>query len=305
MTTSQSITLSVGDLALELCPEGGGSITRLTWQRGERRIELMSPGTQQDVDQALAGDPRGMSNFPLVPYCGRIDHGHFVFEGRTIEQAPNFAPEPHAIHGDGWKDAWQIEAQTNNSLELSFDHSGEEHALRYSARQIFTLSPDGMNVVMSITNTGNGPMPAAIGMHPAFVRTPKAHLQANVGKVWMCDDLLIPQELTDVPDAWDFTQGRTLTSVVIDNNFPVWDGRATITWPEFDAQLEMIASEEMQHFVVFSPPDGDLFCVEPVSCTADGFNLAARGVENTGMRTLAPGETFQGSARFNVTINNL
>lgn len=305
MHNSQSEIINNGNLSLELCPSGGGSITRFYWHDDGREIDLMKPGSQSDIKNALAGDPRGMANFPLVPYCGRIDHGKFTFDGQEFTLTPNFHPEPHAIHGDGWKSAWQVDEQTKpNSITLSFDHSAQGNVMRYTAKQIFTLSKNSLRIDMSLTNAGNSKMPVGIGMHPAFIRTPKASLQANVDKVWMCDDLLIPQELVDVPKEWDFTNTKVIADVVIDNNFPVWDGVAIITWPEFGANLRITASEEMRHFVVFSPPKGDLFCAEPVSLTADAFNLAARGVNDTGVRVLEPEESCQGSATFEVGIDD-
>jgi aldose 1-epimerase len=42
---------------------------------------------------------------------------------------------------------------------------------------------------------------------------------------------------------------------------------------------------------VYTPPGQSFFCAEPVSHITDAFNLAAAGQADTGMLTLAPGET--------------
>ena len=45
--------------------------------------------------------------------------------------------------------------------------------------------------------------------------------------------------------------------------------------------------------MIYVPPGQDFFCVEPVSHVNDGFNMLERGVEGTGVRVLAPGQTLR------------
>ena len=52
--------------------------------------------------------------------------------------------------------------------------------------------------------------------------------------------------------------------------------------------------------MIYVPPGQDYFCVEPVSHVNDGVNLAARGVEGTGVHVLAPGQSLRGAVRFTV-----
>jgi aldose 1-epimerase len=47
--------------------------------------------------------------------------------------------------------------------------------------------------------------------------------------------------------------------------------------------------------VVYTPPGESFFCAEPVSHITDAFNLAATGQADTGMLTLAPGESVRAS----------
>jgi aldose 1-epimerase len=50
---------------------------------------------------------------------------------------------------------------------------------------------------------------------------------------------------------------------------------------------------------VYTPPGQSFFCAEPVSHITDAFNLAAAGQRDTGMLTLAPGESVR--AAFTLT----
>jgi aldose 1-epimerase len=49
------------------------------------------------------------------------------------------------------------------------------------------------------------------------------------------------------------------------------------------------------HLVIYVPPGQDFFCIEPVSHVNDGFNLLDRGVEDTGVHVLTPGQTLAGT----------
>jgi aldose 1-epimerase len=102
------------------------------------------------------------------------------------------------------------------------------------------------------------------------------------------------------PAAWDFGQAARVAALTLDNCFGGWNGAAEIAWPERDLSLAITADPLFGHLVIYVPPGRDFFCVEPVSHANDGFNLAARGVADTGVRVLAPGESLRGAVRFAV-----
>ncbi|HEX9187496.1 MAG TPA: aldose 1-epimerase, partial [Vicinamibacteria bacterium] len=63
-------------------------------------------------------------------------------------------------------------------------------------------------------------------------------------------------------------------------------------------RLRLAASPPLRTLVVYTPPGQSFFCAEPVSHITDAFNLADAGRTDTGMLTLAPGE----SARATFTL---
>ena len=172
--------------------------------------------------------------------------------------------------------------------------------LDYRARQTFALREDGLEIALEVTNTGDGPMPAGIGLHPYFERTDGVTLRAGLDHVWLPDERKIPQRRVALPAAWDFTRALRLAPLDLDHCFGGWDGRAELHWPETDLTLVIEAPPPLRHLVIYVPPGQDLFCIEPVSHVNDGFNLLERGVEGTGVRILAPGQTLGASVRFRV-----
>jgi aldose 1-epimerase len=280
--------LRAGDLELVLDPERGGSIMAFR----DAGFDLMRPWDERSED------PRSFASFPLVPFSGRIDHARFAFAGRTWTLPPNFPPEPHAIHGDGWTSPWRVLQADAGSAALELVREATASPFRYRALQRFTLLPDRLEIDLAVTNRGDAPMPFGLGLHPYFDRGHGALLSAEVGGVWLPDAGNIPRRLAPVPIAWGFRLRRPVAELELDHQFQDWSGLARIDWPEAGRALEIEADGLFRHLVVYVPPGRAFFCVEPVSHVGDGFNLLAAGVPGTGVRVLAPGETMGGLVRF-------
>jgi aldose 1-epimerase len=64
--------------------------------------------------------------------------------------------------------------------------------------------------------------------------------------------------------------------------------------------VRLFADPVLSHLVLHRPAGIDYICIEPVSHVADGFNLAARGIANTGTRALDPGDILSGGVTMDV-----
>jgi aldose 1-epimerase len=293
MTEQAPLCLRRGDFVLDLCPKWGGAIAE--FRSGERA--LLRPAGNAFLQH---GDPRLAACFPLVPFSNRIADGRFRFQGRIYQLDRNFPPEPHAIHGHGWQHPWVVADASASRAELTFRHAVSGTPFDYRARQIFALHDDGLEVALEVTNAGDGPMPAGIGLHPYFRRTDGVTLRARLDHVWHPDERKIPKRRVALPATWDFARRLRLAPLDLDHCFDGWDGRAELHWPETDFTLVIEATPPLRHLVIYVPPGQDFFCIEPVSHVNDGFNLLDRGVDGTGVRVLAPGETLDAAVRFRV-----
>jgi aldose 1-epimerase len=290
---TEVVRLRRGPYELEICPGRGGCITALR----HRGRDLLRPASARYFAD---GDARQASSFPLVPFSNRVADARFGFLGQTYQLGRNSPPEPHAIHGDGWQNPWVVADATSSRAVLDFAHRSAGTPLDYCARQTLALDDQGLAATIEITNAGASPMPAGVGLHPYFVRSEGVTLTARVGHVWLPDERTIPQRRVGVPAAWDFARRLRLSALDLDHCFGGWDGAARIHWPETDLTLAIAAEPLFGHLVVYVPPGQDFFCVEPVSHVNDGFNLLQRGVAETGVRILAPGERLAGVVRLSV-----
>ncbi|CAH1694794.1 hypothetical protein CHELA1G11_21671 [Hyphomicrobiales bacterium] len=89
----------------------------------------------------------------------------------------------------------------------------------------------------------------------------------------------------------------------LDNVFAGWSRRASISWPERGAALDLESEAPLDFLVLYTPPGEDFFCAEPVSNITDAFNVAKEGIESSGLITLAPGESCSAKTRFVPRLN--
>ncbi|WP_420347336.1 aldose 1-epimerase [Pelagibius sp.] len=295
LPTDGRLTLAAGKAELELSLDGG-CITAFRWYREGGAVDWMRAAPAED-----GFAPTDSACFPLVPYSNRIRDGRFSFEGNDYQLALNFPPEHHAIHGHGWQNRWRAEDRSAAGVTLVFDYpedgggpeeGGSDWPSRYRAEQRFELSERDLMIEIAVTNTGARAMPAGLGLHPYFPRTPECRLTAAIGRMWESDAEVMPAQLVVPPPERDPGRGIQPAKSALDNCFTDFGGQAEIEWPEWGAKLTMTSEAVLGFLVVYTPPAEDFFCVEPVSAMTDAVNLARQGRSDSGFRSLGPGERF-------------
>lgn len=289
------LNLRAGETRLTVSPSAGGSIARF-WNEGKgRTIEWMRPTPAAALRQRM---PLAMSCFPLVPYSGRICDGRFAFQGKDVILPLNFLPEPHSIHGQSWQIPWKVIHADETLCAIEYHHMADDWPWQYRTTQDLILDPNLLTLEMSLTNEGPGPMPAGLGPHPYFVRTPQAKLTAGIAKMWLDEAETMPTKPVDPPTSHDLRKGVRPAAVVMDNCFSGWDRKAVCEWPEWKARLTMTADAPLDFLVVYTPKNQDYFCVEPVSHAPDAVNNVNAGRTDTGFQVLEQGKTMRVAIRF-------
>jgi aldose 1-epimerase len=277
------IALAEGDCELVLTPECGGGIAAFRW----RGIDVMRP--------ALPGaGVLGLASFPLVPFSNRIAHGRFRAGGRDVALPANLpgVDQPHAIHGFGWQAAWAVAEASDRAARLFHRHPGGAWPWPYVAEQHFAISAAGFVQRIALTNGGDRPMPAGLGIHPYFPRA-GARLDLAVTGRWESDDTCLPTHWTALDYAPDWLGGAA-----IDHGFTGRAGAVTMHWPTH--VVTMAPASDLAFTIVYVPPGEPYFCVEPVSHMTDAVNRA-EDADVTGLRWLAPGERWETQIAFAVS----
>lgn len=290
-TATPIMTLRAGALSLDLAPRAGGVIAG--FRHGDTLI-MRAP----DLPGLAAGNPRAGASWPLVPYSNRIRNGRFPWRGRIIELERDWLSKEHAIHGNGWRRPWSVHDRSDSAVSLEQSHAGDGFwPFAYDARQSFALTPDGFTLWMGLTNTGAEPMPAGLGHHPHFHRTPDATLRVATRELWESDAEKLPTRRVPVPPQMDFSAGRRVDPLDLDGIFVGWTRPARIEWPAGRLALDIDASAIFERLVIFIPGGQPFFAVEPVSHDTDAFNHLK---DDTGAKILGPGESLEGEMRFTV-----
>ena len=292
--SNDPLTLSSGDLELQLSPCVGGAISDFTWtgEGGPRPIlrECHSP-LENVLDAAC---------FPLVPFVNRIRGGCFEFRGRQVRLAPNMAGDPSPLHGQGWLNSWRVESESGSEATLSFEHEPGEWPWRYEARQRLRLEDGALNLRLSCRNMSAETMPCGLGFHPYFPCGAKTRIETSVEEVWTVDDNVLPVARMPAVGRYSIADdpvcGRSL-----DNGYGGWDGQALLTDPDWPFEIEL-SSPDARFFQLYSPQQGGVFVAEPVTHANAALNETGEDWASLGIRMLQPGEEMTLEARLAMSL---
>lgn len=275
------IRLAAGDWRATLGPELGGAVVSLSW----RRRDVLRP-TPEEAD-----DPLQTACFPLIPYANRINGGRFAFEGREVRLTPTPGFEPHALHGEGWRRPWTVEAESDRSATLALEHDRGDWPWRWSARQAIGLDEAGLTITVSVINTDDRPMPTGLGLHPYLVTRAGDYVKLDAPSVWV-GETIIPDRLAPATAIVNWRPGIERASApFVDNAYEGWAGVAEVIAVDHTVRL----TSDVSRLHVYAPLNESFACLEPVTHRPNAINAPADA--GSGLVTLAPGESLSLSMR--------
>ncbi|WP_137893809.1 aldose 1-epimerase [Ramlibacter sp. 2FC] len=282
---THTLQLSSERLRCEIAPALGGCIVGL-WL-GELPVLRSQPAAQLATSRQSA-------SYPLVPYSNRIAQALLQWQGQSYPLAANNPPEPHAIHGVGWQQPWQVLAADAQSARLAYQHLPDAAwPFAFASTQEFRLTPDALELRLSLSNQAGQPVPAGLGWHPFFVKRPGSHIAFQAQGRWEMGEDKLPTRRASV-------QGldTDCASLDLDHCFDGWDGLVQLR----DEALRMRIRSDLGCLVVFTNGARDTVAIEPVSHVNNAANLVAAGqrAEDLGLRVLQPGETMSAQMRIEV-----
>lgn len=263
MTRSHFVTIASAGSQCVIAPDIGGSI--VSWHVDGQNMMRNAEWTA--VPQC---NPLLMASFPLVPYSNRIGNAQFEWDHHTHTLAPNFDPEPHAIHGVGWQRSWRIAESTTRRCILSLQHNPDDcWPWPFEAGQEIILDHGTLHIRSYAVNLSDRAVPLAFGHHPYFDRQ-GASLQFAASSVLMNGNDALPQSPCPPFSQYDFSQQASVAEREVDHCYSGWDGTARISWASRSIALEI--SSDLEAAVVYIPRDGDAFCFEPVPHANNAIN---------------------------------
>lgn len=291
------VSLQADGASVRLLPAAGARISalRLKPVGGDAVVDVLYP-YPEDFFDPLHWAKGGI--YPLMPYSNRIAQARVVVDGTTVVLAPHPGAAPHTLHGNAHALPWQITSRGADRAVMVLEAmASPAWPWRYTARMALHLSGSALSAHLSICNADDRLMPAGLGLHPYFRHRPDARIGYRAGAIWPpTAEFLATSSRAPTPGE-NHVPPRALRAGGLTDYVGGWDGNATVELPEGDL-LDMQADPVFGHLVVHRPDTQAYLCLEPASHVADGFNLAARGVPDTGTHWLAPGESLTGKMCF-------
>ncbi|MEP6739883.1 MAG: aldose 1-epimerase [Caldimonas sp.] len=282
-SAQSSFELHAGALRLALRADLGGSVAGL-WHRETPILRSTEP--------ALLADSRASAMYPLLPYSNRLGYRRFRWRGHDYTTRANVADSPHSLHGLGWQRPWRMVSSSVLEVVLELEHSADDDwPFAFTARQYFTLSAESFGVRLQFTNDASIEQPAGLGWHPYFVRRSRSRLHIELSDRWEADATLLPTRKVAQPGI-----DSDLSHLDYDNCFEGWRGPARIRDERFSLQL----ASSLPYLVVYTPPERDYFCVEPVGHVNNAIHMADPAEH--GLVALAPGATLDAWMRLDVAV---
>ncbi|MBN3807615.1 hypothetical protein [Paraburkholderia sp. Ac-20347] len=293
MNDLSRVVLSNGALEAEIAPHLGARLCRFTAggnpSSRTNDLELVVPLHAWDAPEH--GWPKAGA-YPLIPYSNRIADARLSFDGTEHALEPHPLDPPNTLHGHAQRRAWRVLASDSYRAELLLSEAATSHwPWPFDACITFTLRARALDVSFELSNTGSQPMPAGLGWHPFLATDAHTCIHFAARRRWELDERLLPTGSSSVAEQPYILTPRDWQTHDCAIYASEWNGAARIE--RRTGTLHMTADGPLTHLVVYAPRGGALCCVEPVSHLANGFNLAARGVEGTGTHVLAPGERWQ------------
>jgi aldose 1-epimerase len=296
------IMLELERLRLVLNPRLGASIVALAI--GDQ------DGRWAPVLRTMAGDSESASDagsFVMLPWTNRIKDARFRFEDQRFALRTNTS-DGSAIHGVARNLPWTIADRSPITARFildsrSFDPETINYPFMFGAVQRFEISPNTVEIDLSITNLDERPIPVGCGHHPyihrhLFSDADDLRIRLDVSGRYPTAGCIPTDEPIDDPICGSLRAGKPIANPGLDDVFAGFGGLAQFDWAASNVRMTMRCSTNLNHLVLYTPTNAqgepeEFVCVEPVSMVNDGFNRLADGKPGTGVNILEPNETMR------------
>jgi aldose 1-epimerase len=240
----------------------------------------------------------------LVPWPNRLAEGRYDFGGAQLQLPLSEPKRGNASHGLVRWEAWQvIETQSDRAVVGHVVHPRPGYPFRLALTVAYRLSPAGLAVTTTATNTGTEALPYGAGFHPYLTvgtdLIDEAKLQVPSPTRLEVDDRGIPtgRELAVEGSAHDFRSARLVRTMQLDDCYTDLERDAsgyayvTLAAPDRRSAVTVWMDRSLPFVMIFT---GDTLgadrrrrglAVEPMSCAPDAFR------NGRGLKVLRPGET--------------
>jgi len=161
----------------------------------------------------------------------------------------------------------------------------------FDVTQRFELSDNALMVSLSFTNIDARMQPVGLGWHPYFPKRSRSRMRVECSGRWESD----PN--THLPTRRVVQTGidGEVRHLDFDHCFEGWRGAARVR----DEALSVAVTSSLPYLVVYTPPERDYFCIEPVSHVSNAIHMADPAAH--GLKSLGAAETMDAWMKIEVS----
>ncbi|MDP9236520.1 MAG: hypothetical protein M3P30_03825 [Chloroflexota bacterium] len=291
----QVIELERGPTRALVTPEIGGRLHQVLIRDARGWLPLLQ--APDDPRDAVAA-PMLSSSYVMAPWPNRIDGGRFLFDGRLYEVPINAGG--HALHGRTLWQSWTVDRRSRDACRMSLEIDG---GWPFEGRVIQEIRVEDHGIFQLVeVHADRQPFPAGVGWHPWWRRDVRAghdaHALVDADRTYETIDMIPTGWLHRVNRDRDLRGYPVLGEQQLDTCYRHPHGALRVRWDDIEMRMESSAS--VSHAVVCTSPTA--VAVEPQTCAIDAFNLAAQGIDGTGMIVVKPGRPLVAWTRWRWSI---
>ena len=240
--------------------------------------------------------PANLGNPFLAPWANRIDGLTYYANGKKYRLNPDLGSFrqdgfKQPIHGMLMYTPWKVvRAEANDSAawvtsRLEFWREPAwmaQFPFAHNLEMTYRLSNGELEVITTVENLSNQPMPLSLGYHPYFQvhDAPRDAWQVHLpvkSKVLLSATLVPTGETQPATIA----EPLSLSGIALDDVYtsltPDSSGRTEFWVRGKQQQVSVIYGPNYPVAVVYAPPGRSFICFEPMTGVTNAFNLAQQG----------------------------
>ncbi|MGH3625637.1 MAG: aldose 1-epimerase family protein [Sciscionella sp.] len=176
-----------------------------------------------------AADVLGESGYAgktLLPWCNRIDHGRYTFDGSELQVPINEPSRDTALHGLMNFVEWDLVSHSSNRVVLEYvQPPSYGYPFQMAFRIEYTVDSTGVGAVLTASNIGSRRAPFSTATHvyiaaPPGKRVDDITLTLPAKHYYLTNDRLIPTGKAKVGGTpYDFMTARPIGETKMDTAF--------------------------------------------------------------------------------------
>lgn len=289
-----------------ICTQMGSNLAR--FKVGNENVIDFEP------DVLKAGGFTG--NPVLYPTPNRLENSEFEYDGKLLKQIKR--GKEVSIHGLVFDEVWEWDVPVISDEKIALktwiefnDQSPLYDAFPFDHRLVlqFELSKSNIRTVVSVENEGIKVLPFGFALHPYFIKLAgdegtSITIPADYVMETYEDGFFPTGKKIDVTGtAFDLRESKKLAIMDFDNDFTnLRQGKpAEITYENIPYKIEISASEEFEHLMLYTPKGEKYFCIENQTCAINAHNFHNRGfIKEANLIFVSSKSTYTGYIDYNV-----